>query len=341
MKKQIKVGNVIIGNPNHIPIQSMTNTKTKNIDETVSLINRLTDAGCEIIRVAVVDLEDAQAIKEIKKLISIPIVADIHYDYRLAIASIEAGADKIRINPGNIPQTEDLYKVIDKAEEYNIPIRIGFNSGSIDDITSNKHKLDELEKTISKYVKLFEERDFTNLCISVKMTDPLLTIEANRLCNKLFNYPLHIGLTEAGNHISGTIRSSYVLGTLLAEGIGDTIRVSLTADPVKEIEVAKEILKIHGLYKGITLISCPTCGRCNYDMMKIVDEMYPHIMKIDKELTVAIMGCSVNGPGEAKDADLGIAGGKNEALLFKKGKPIRKIPQDQIITELLNEINEY
>ena len=319
--KEIKIGNILIGASNPIAIQSMTNTSTKDVLKTVNQIKELESVGCQIVRVAVLDMEDALAINEIKKHINIPIVADIHFDYRLAIKAIESGADKIRINPGNIGSYDNVKKVVDAAKLHNIPIRIGINSGSVEKELLEKYggpTPEAMLESITNHVKLLESLDFYNIVLSIKSTNIENTIKTNRLLKQHFNYPIHIGLTESGTITSGTIRSSYVLGTLLKEGIGDTIRVSLTGDPVNEIPVAKEILSMLGLYTKPTLISCPTCGRTSYNMEHIVNEIEPYLNSLNKNIKVAIMGCAVNGPGEAKDADIGIAGGNKEALLFKK-----------------------
>lgn len=340
-KKEIKVGNLIIGGNNPIVIQSMTNTKTFDINNTVNQINELSKIGCKLIRVAVLDEKDALAIKEIKKQITIPIVADIHFDYRLAILSIKSGADKIRINPGNIGSSDRVKQIVDVAKEFNIPIRIGINSGSIE-----KHLLEKYNgptpeamlESISNHVKLLESFGFYDIVLSVKSTSIEDTIKTNELLSKNFNYPIHIGLTESGTMMTGSIRSSYALGVLLNEQIGDTIRVSLNGDPINEIPVCKEILAMHNLYNKPTLICCPTCGRTEYNMVPIVNEIEKFLDTLDKNITVAIMGCVVNGPGEAKHADIGIAGGKNEAVLFKHGTIIKKIKEENIIDELKKEI---
>lgn len=339
--KEIKIGNVFIGGNNPVAIQSMTNTPTKDITKTIKQINDLQRIGCMIVRVAVLDLDDAYAIKEIKKQIAIPLVADIHFDYRLAIAAIEAGADKIRINPGNIGSFENVKKVIDKAKEYNIPIRIGINSGSVEKVLLEKYggpTPEAMLESITNHIILLESLDFYNIVLSIKSTNIENTIETNRLLNQNFNYPIHIGLTESGTVLTGSIRSSYALGVLLSEGIGDTIRVSLNGDPINEIPTCKEILSMHNLYTKPTLICCPTCGRTKYDMVKIVNEIDDFLNTINSNITVAIMGCVVNGPGEASHADIGIAGGISEAVLFKHGKIIRKIKEESIIEELKQEI---
>lgn len=340
--KIIKIGNVKIGGTYPIAIQSMTNTKTKDILATVNQINKLTAIGCQIVRVAVVDMDDALAIKEIKKQIKIPLVADIHFDYRLAIASIEAGVDKIRINPGNIGDKERIKAVVDKAKEYDIPIRIGINSGSLEKHLLEKYggvTAEALLESMINHVKLIEEMNFSNLVLSIKATSLETTIKTNQLLKEHFNYPLHIGLTESGTVKSGTIRSSYVLGSLISLGIGDTIRVSLNGDPLNEIPVAKEILSMFNLYDKPTLICCPTCGRTSYNMVSIVNEIESYLNTSHKKIKIAIMGCIVNGPGEAREADLGVAGGNKEAVIFKKGQIIKKIKEENIVEELKNEID--
>lgn len=340
--KIIKIGNVKIGGTYPIAIQSMTNTKTKDILATVNQINKLTAIGCQIVRVAVVDMDDALAIKEIKKQIKIPLVADIHFDYRLAIASIEAGADKIRINPGNIGDKERIKAVVDKAKEYDIPIRIGINSGSLEKHLLEKYggvTAEALLESMINHVKLIEEMNFSSLVLSIKATSLETTIKTNQLLKEHFNYPLHIGLTESGTVKSGTIRSSYVLGSLISLGIGDTIRVSLNGDPLNEIPVAKEILSMFNLYDKPTLICCPTCGRTSYNMVPIVNEIESYLNTSHKKIKIAIMGCIVNGPGEAREADLGVAGGNKEAVIFKKGQIIKKIKEENIVEELKNEID--
>ncbi len=342
--KKVKVGNLRIGGNKQVIIQSMTNTKTKNIEETVAQIKDLQRVGCELVRVACLDMEDAIALKDIKANIDIPLVADIHFDYKLALQAIESGVDKIRINPGNIGKDENIKLVLDKCKEKHIPIRIGINSGSIE-----KHILEEygsptpeaMVASAKYHVDLMEKYGFEDIIISIKSSDVINTIKANELAAKLFKYPLHLGVTEAGTDFSGTISSSIGLGVLLNQGIGSTIRVSLTASPVEEIKVAKEILSNLGLFKKPKLVSCPTCGRIQYDMIPIVKEIEEFLQTINKNIKVAIMGCIVNGPGEAKGANIAVAGGKNEALLFIDGVRIRKIPQDQLVEELKKEIKKY
>lgn len=340
-KNVVKIGNVYIGGNNKIAIQSMTNTKTKNIKATVNQILALENLGCDIIRVAVLDMEDALAIKEIVKQIHIPLVADIHFDYKLAIAAIEAGASKIRINPGNIGSNENVKMVVDKAKMYHIPIRIGINSGSLEkDILAKYGKVTAqgLIESMERKVQLIESFDFHDLVLSIKATDIDMTIEVNKLLKEKFPYPIHIGLTESGTILSGSIRSSYALGVLLSNKIGDTIRVSLHGDPCNEIPTVKEILAMHHLYDKPTLICCPTCGRTNYNMEPLVKEIDLFLQTINKPIKVAIMGCVVNGPGEAREADIGVAGGDKVGLIFKKGEILRKVDEKDLATELKKEI---
>ena len=338
----VKVSNLLIGGDNPITIQSMTNTKTKDIDSTVKQIKDLEASGCEIIRVAVLDEEDAYAIKEIKKHINIPLVADIHFDYRLALISIESGVDKLRINPGNIGSIERVKAIVDACKLKQIPIRIGVNAGSLEKDLSETYSNEiptALVKSAKRHVDILEELEFYDIVISLKASDVNTAVKAYELASEEFPYPLHIGITEAGTKFSGTIKSSIGLGILLNEGIGDTLRISLSTDPVEEIKVAKEILATFGLYKKPTIISCPTCGRIQYNMLDIVDEIEKFLEELNhQEIKVAIMGCAVNGPGEARDADIGIAGGKNGALLFKKGEIVRRIEEKNIATELKSEI---
>ena len=339
--RTVYVRNIPIG-PNHpIVIQSMTNTKTKDIEATIKQINDLADAGAQIVRMAIADMKDAEAIREIKKQTNIPLVADIHFDYRLALKAIENGIDKLRLNPGNIKDPSQIKQVVLACKEKKIPIRIGINGGSLNSEIYEKygHTPMALVESAREHVNILESLDFYDIIISLKDTDMNITLEANRLASKIFNYPLHIGLTEAGTITSGTVRSSYVLGTLLNEEIGNTIRVSLTASPLEEIKVVKEILKMTNNYNCPTIISCPTCGRTDYDMLNIIEQLEPLISKINKPLKIAIMGCVVNGPGEAKDADIGIAGGKNQVVLFKKGQIIKNIKEENIVKEFMTEIN--
>jgi len=342
--RKIRIGDRYIGGGEPILIQSMTNTRTQDKTATIEQIKRLEDAGCDIVRIAVPDMEAAEAVKDIKGKISIPLVADIHFDYRLAIQSIINGADKIRINPGNIGDNERVKKVIDAAKERDIPIRIGINSGSMEKEILEKYgspTAGALVESALKNVMLVEAMDFNDIVISIKSSDVLLTIDSYIKASKATNYPLHLGITEAGTLLAGSVKSSVGLGILLYNGIGDTIRVSLTGDPTEEIYAAKEILKSLKLIKeGIEIISCPTCGRTCVDLIRIAEEVEKRIKEIEvkKPMKVAIMGCAVNGPGEAKEADLGIAGGQGEFLLFLKGKTVRKIPQENVIEELLKEI---
>ncbi|MBP7072418.1 MAG: flavodoxin-dependent (E)-4-hydroxy-3-methylbut-2-enyl-diphosphate synthase [Clostridia bacterium] len=342
--RKIRIGDRYIGGGEPILIQSMTNTRTQDKTATIEQIKRLEDAGCDIVRIAVPDMEAAEAVKDIKSKISIPLVADIHFDYRLAIQSIINGADKIRINPGNIGDNERVKKVIDAAKERDIPIRIGINSGSLEKEILEKYgspTAGALVESALKNVMLVEAMDFNDIVISIKSSDVLLTIDSYIKASKATNYPLHLGITEAGTLLAGSVKSSVGLGILLYNGIGDTIRVSLTGDPTEEIYAAKEILKSLKLIKeGIEIISCPTCGRTCVDLIRIAEEVEKRIKEIEvkKPMKVAIMGCAVNGPGEAKEADLGIAGGQGEFLLFLKGKTVRKIPQENVIEELLKEI---
>ena len=341
--KKINVGNVQIGGQNKVVIQSMCNTKTKDVDSTVKQILELEQAGCEIIRVACLDIEDAKAIKKIKEKIHIPIVADIHFDYKIALEAIKAGVDKVRINPGNIGSEEKVKVVVDACKEKNIPIRIGVNGGSLEKDLLEKYggkpTAKAMVESAKRHVEILEKLDFYDICISLKASDLNLCIEAYEEAAKTFEYPLHIGITEAGTEFSGTIKSSIGLGILLREGIGDTLRVSLSDDPIKEIKVAKEILKNCNLYhKSPTLIACPTCGRTRIDLIPMAKEVEIFLQGIEADITVAVMGCAVNGPGEAKNADIGIAGGVEEGLLFKKGEIIRKVKQEEIVNVLKQEI---
>lgn len=341
--RPIKVGNVKIGGQDEVIIQSMTNTKTKDIESTVKQILELEKVGCQIIRVACLDMEDAKAIKEIKSKIHIPIVADIHFDYKIAISAIEAGVDKVRINPGNIGGKEKVKAVVDKCKEYKVPIRIGVNAGSLEKDLLEKYggrpTAKAMVESARRHVQILEDLNFYDIAISLKASNLDLCIESYEEAAKEFNYPLHLGITEAGTSFSGTIKSSIGLGILLREGIGDTLRVSLSDDPIEEIKVAKEILKDCNLYKNIpTLVSCPTCGRTQIDLIPMAKEVENFLQNINADITVAVMGCAVNGPGEASNADIGIAGGIKEGLLFKKGKIIRKIPQENIVKELEEEI---
>lgn len=342
--RKIMIRDVQIGGQDKVVIQSMCNTKTKNVKETVEQILRLEKAGCEIIRVACLDIEDAIAIKEIKQQIHIPIVADIHFDYKIALQAIESGVDKIRINPGNIGSEEKVRAVVEKCKEKHIPIRIGVNGGSLEKELLEKYGKPTPEAMVEsarRHVNILENLGFKDYLISLKASSLDLCIKSYELASKEFDCPLHLGITEAGTEFSGTIKSSIGLGIMLREGIGDTVRVSLSDDPVKEIKVAKEILKDCGLYKRTpTLIACPTCGRTQIDLIPIAKKVEEFLDTIESDITVAVMGCVVNGPGEAREADIGIAGGIKEGMLFKKGKIIRKVPQEKIVETLKNEILE-
>ncbi len=344
MSKQITIGNISIGNGQPIAIQSMTNTDTKDTLATISQIKRLQTAGCQIARVAIYDSECLPTLRAIKEQLTIPIVADIHYDYKLAIASIENGADKVRLNPGNIGSKENVIKVINVAKKYGVPIRVGVNGGSLPvhlyDVYA-KDKYRALFLAVKEQVDILEEQSFNNIVISAKCSNVVDTITINKLLNESYDYPLHIGVTEAGTYHKGAIKSAVAFGALLSQGIGDTIRVSLTDDPVNEILVAKEILQSLGKYpQGIDIISCPTCGRTNVDIIAIAKEVEEKTANLKGKLTVAIMGCGVNGPNEAKHADVGIAGGIHEALLFKKGKIIKKIKEEDIVNVIMEEIHK-
>lgn len=340
--RSVQVGNLTIGGNNHVVIQSMCNTKTKNVEATIKQINALEQAGCELVRVAVFDKEDAYAIKEIKKGIHIPLVADIHFDYRLALIAIESGIDKVRINPGNIGSIEKVKAVVDACKEKHIPIRIGVNGGSLEKEILEKYgepTPEGMVESAMKHVKILEDLDFHDIVISLKSSNTMLTIKAYELASKTFPYPLHVGVTEAGTALGGTIKSALGIGTLLYEGIGNTIRVSLSDDPVEEIKVAKILLKELGLLKGVpTLVSCPTCGRIQYDLIPIAKEMEDFLKDIHLDITVAIMGCAVNGPGEARHADIGIAGGVGEGLLIKHGKIVKRVKQEDMVQTLKDEI---
>ncbi|MGI6778296.1 MAG: flavodoxin-dependent (E)-4-hydroxy-3-methylbut-2-enyl-diphosphate synthase [Acetivibrionales bacterium] len=343
--RKVRVGDIYIGGNSPVTVQSMTNTDTRNVDSTIEQIRRLEEAGCQIVRLAVPDNEAAQALKRIKNSVNIPLVADIHFDYRLALASMENGADKIRINPGNIGTKDRIKAVVDMAKERGIPIRIGVNSGSVEKRIIQKYNGVTPEGMVESALEnaaLLKEFNFEDIVISIKASSVPMTIAAYRLISSVSEYPLHIGVTEAGTVYRGIIKSSIGLGCLLAEGIGDTLRVSLTGDPAEEVRAGHEILRALSLEKeGIDMVSCPTCGRCQIDLIAIANQIEQRLKPVKKNIKIAIMGCAVNGPGEAKDADIGIAGGKGEALLFKKGKIIRKIPQDKILEEFMREIENF
>ena len=337
--RPINVGGVQIGGQNKVVIQSMTNTKTKDVQATVKQIKELEEAGCDIVRVAILELEDAKAIKEIKKEISIPIVSDIHFNPDFAIAAINSGTDKIRLNPGNIENEEKIVEIVNLCKERHIPIRIGINGGSLN--KKYKHSEEAMIESAKDHLRILEANDFHDICLSFKSSDPIECINAYKLASKEFNYPLHLGVTEAGGLVDSAIKSSLALGNLLLDGIGDTIRISISDDPVKEIMVAKKLLRNCGLKKDVAnLISCPTCGRIQYDMLPIVKEMEKYLENVHKDIDVAIMGCPVNGPLEAKRADIGVAGGKDCALLIKKGEIIRSIPQEDVVRVLKEEIEK-
>lgn len=340
--RAIQVRDLTIGHQNKVVIQSMCNTRTSDIEATVSQILALEKAGCEMVRMAIIDEADAIAITEIKRQTHIPLVADIHYDYRLAIKAIENGIDKIRLNPGNIGARENVEAVVQVCKKHHIPIRIGINSGSLEkDIHEayGKPTAQGMMESAKRHINILESLDFHDICLSFKSSDPLLCIDAYRLASETFPYPLHLGVTEAGTFLGSAIKSSMALGTLLNEGIGDTIRISVNGDPVNEITIVKQLLKCCGLYSQTpNLIACPTCGRTAWDMQPVVDEMERFLQTVHCDVNVAIMGCAVNGPGEAKHADIAIAGGKKEGLLIKKGIIIEKLPQEQIVERLKQEI---
>ena len=344
--KVIKIGDRVIGGGNPILIQSMTNTKTEDIDATIDQILRLEKAGCEIIRSTVPTLEAAKAFAEIKKAIHIPIVADIHFDYKMAIAAIENGADKIRINPGNIGSIDRVKAVVDAAKAYNVPIRVGVNSGSLEKEIVEKYGRVTAEGIVESAldkVKLIEDMGYDQLVVSIKSSDVMMCAKAHELIAGKTPYPLHVGITESGTVYSGNIKSALGLGMILSQGIGDTIRVSLTGDPVNEIASAKLILRTLGLRKGgIEVVSCPTCGRTNIDLISLANDVEKMVANYDDlNIKVAVMGCVVNGPGEAKEADIGIAGGKGEGLLIKKGEIVRKIPEAELLAALQAELEAW
>ena len=340
--KEVRIGDVVIGGNHPIAIQSMTNTKTQDVEATVAQILQLERAGCQIIRCTVPDMEAAKALTEIKKQIHIPLVADIHFDYRLAIAAMENGADKIRINPGNIGSPERVKAVVDCARERNIPIRVGVNSGSLEkELVEKYHGVTAegiVESALDK-VKMIEDFGYDNLVISIKSSDVMMCVKAHELISKQTDYPLHVGITESGTIISGNIKSSIGLALILNQGIGDTIRVSLTGDPVEEIKSAKLILKTLGLRKGgIEIVSCPTCGRTSIDLIGLANKVENMVAEFPLDIKVAVMGCVVNGPGEAKEADLGICGGRQEGLIIRRGEVIKKVPEAELLEALRQEL---
>ena len=342
MTKEIQIGSVRIGGGNPIAIQSMTNTKTEDVEATVAQIQALAQAGCEIVRCAVPTMEAAHSLAEIKKHISIPLVADIHFDYKLAIAAVENGADKIRINPGNIGSRDRIQAVVDCCKEKNVPIRVGVNSGSLEKNLIEKYggvTAEGIVESALDKVAIIEDMGYDNLVISIKSSDVLMCIKAHELIAKKTEYPLHVGITESGTVYSGSIKSAIGLGNILYQGIGDTIRVSLTGDPVQEIYAAKLILKTLGLRKGgISVVSCPTCGRTQIDLIGLAGQVEEMVKDFDLDIKVAVMGCVVNGPGEAREADIGIAGGQGEGILIKKGEIIRKMPESELLDALRVEL---
>lgn len=343
--KEIKIGDRVIGGGHPILIQSMTNTKTEDVEATIAQIRQLTKAGCDIIRCAVPTMEAAEALREIKKQVEIPVVADIHFDYRLAIAAMENGADKIRINPGNIGSMERIKAVVDVAKERNIPIRVGVNSGSLEkELVEKYHGVTAegiVESALDK-VHIIENLGYDNLVISIKSSDVLMCVKAHELISTQTNYPLHVGITESGTLTSGNIKSSIGLGLILYQGIGDTIRVSLTGDPLEEIKSAKLILRTLGLRQGgIEVVSCPTCGRTQIDLIGLANRVENLVAEYPLDIKVAVMGCVVNGPGEAKEADLGIAGGIGEGLLIKHGEVVKKMPEDELLMALKYELDHW
>lgn len=340
--REVKVKDITIGGTSEVIIQSMTNTDTRDIEKTLDQINKLVSEGCQMVRCAVPDMEACEALKEITRKSPVPIVADIHFDYRLALKAIDNGVAKLRINPGNIGSIDRVKEVVEKAKANGIPIRIGVNSGSLEkDILERDGRptAKGLVESALRHVKILEDLNFYDMVISIKSSDVPMMIEAYRLMSEKCNYPLHLGVTESGTKFKGTIKSSIGIGTLLAEGIGNTIRVSLTSDPVEEISVAKEILKALGYRKeGIEFVSCPTCGRTEINLIKIAEEVENRLKGLNKNIKVAVMGCVVNGPGEAREADIGIAGGKGVGIIFKKGEIIKKVKEEDLVEELIKEI---
>lgn len=339
----VQVGNITIGGSNTVIIQSMCTTKTADVKATVAEIHRLEEAGCQIVRVTVNNKEAAEAIKAIKKAISIPLVADIHFDYRLALAAIENGIDKVRINPGNIGRRDKIEAVVRACKERKIPIRIGVNAGSLENHLLEKYGYPTAEAMVESalfHINILEELDFYDIIVSLKASDVPMAIAAYSMAAEKFRYPLHLGITEAGTLFSGSVKSAAGIGALLAKGIGSTVRISLSADPVEEIKVARELLKVFGLItNAATLISCPTCGRLDFDLFTVANEVEAYIEKIKVPIKVSVLGCAVNGPGEAREADIGIAGARGEGMLFRYGEMIRKVPEKELLTELKKEID--
>lgn len=342
--RQINIGGVKIGGGAPVVVQSMTNTPTQDVDATVKQIDRLNDAGCELVRLAVPDMKAAFALKEIKSLVSLPIIADIHFDYNLALAAIENGANGLRLNPGNIGGRKEIQEIVAAARTHSVPIRIGVNSGSLNRAILRKygHPTPEaMVESAMSHVRILEDLDFHLIKISLKSSDVWQMISAYRLLSEKVDYPLHLGVTEAGTLISGTVKNSLGIGLLLSEGIGDTIRVSLTHDPVAEVKVAYEILRALGLrHRGAEIISCPTCGRCQIDLFKLVETIENDLIQITTPIKLAIMGCVVNGPGEAREADIGIAGGQGKGTLFKKGRVIKKVPESDLARVFIEEVKK-
>ncbi|MFW5972008.1 MAG: flavodoxin-dependent (E)-4-hydroxy-3-methylbut-2-enyl-diphosphate synthase [Bacillota bacterium] len=342
--RKIYYDNVPVGGNSPVSVQSMTNTKTSDIEATVSQIQELTDAGCEIIRVAVPDLTTARLLSKIKSRIELPLIADIHFDYRLALESIVQGIDGLRLNPGNIGSKDKIEEVVKKAKNTNIPIRIGVNAGSLEKELLKKYGHPSAEAMVDsalRHINILEELEYNNIIVSLKSSDIWMTIRSYELLAEKVDYPFHIGITEAGTQWSGTIKSAIGIGSLLTKGLGDTIRVSLTGDPVEEVKVGWQILKsLHLRDKGLEIISCPTCGRTNINLVELAEKVEKEIGQLDKDITVAVMGCAVNGPGEAREADIGIAGGIGEGLIFKKGQLLKKVAEEDILNELIKEINK-
>lgn len=342
--RPVRVGDLTIGGNDQVIIQSMTMTKTEDVEATVKEINRLEEAGCQIVRVACPNMTAAEALPEIKKQISIPLVADIHFDYNLALKAIEGGVDKIRINPGNIGKRERVEAVVTAAKEKGIPIRIGVNAGSLEKRILDKYgypTADGMVESALFHIGILEDLDFHDIIVSLKASHVPLAIEAYEKAAKAFNYPLHLGITESGTLFSGTVKSAAGLGAILSRGIGSTLRISLSADPVEEVKVARELLKSFGLVSNAaTLVSCPTCGRIEIDLIKVANEVEEYIADIKVPLKVSVLGCAVNGPGEAREADIGIAGGRGEGLLFRHGEIIRKVPEETMVEELKKEIDK-
>ncbi|MDN7240461.1 flavodoxin-dependent (E)-4-hydroxy-3-methylbut-2-enyl-diphosphate synthase [Planococcus sp. N028] len=342
--RPVKVGDLTIGGSNELFIQSMATTKTHDVEATVAEILRLEEAGCQIVRVACPDERAAYSIGEIKKRINIPLVVDIHFDYKLALIAIEQGADKIRINPGNIGRREKVEAVVNAAKAKGIPIRIGVNAGSLERKILEKYgypTADGMVESALHHIKILEDLDFHDIIVSMKASDVSLAVEAYEKASKAFDYPLHLGITESGTLYSGTIKSAAGIGALLQKGLGNTLRISLSADPVEEVKVARELLKVFGLSSNAaTLISCPTCGRIEIDLISIANEVEEYISHIKAPIKVAVLGCAVNGPGEAREADIGIAGARGEGLLFMHGKTVRKVPEETMVDELKVEIDK-